>query len=236
LEKLKNSSNAAQREAFRIVEEDYPNWLELAQEQITEIENETSTSNSKSTALDLKHCYQTLGLKKGASPKEIKKAYRKSVLENSSDKLRQKLGRKPTEKEIKAADEKMKKINKAYEVLSNEKLRKKYDLGETDSIFKSTPPSYDEKYCSAQQFIDENYLPAERATIKVLEINYSENTNGKILTGSLDLKDFTSLEEIYCQDNEISQITGLSPTVQVINFDNNPLLDSNFVKQWTKIN
>jgi len=46
--------------------------------------------------------------------------------------------------ERKQAEEKMKEINKAYEILGDEELRKKYDLGETN--FTSTPEySYEEE-------------------------------------------------------------------------------------------
>lgn len=59
--------------------------------------------------------YDILGLNPDASPDEIKKAYRKLALQNHPDK-------NPLN------EEKFKEINTAYEILSNEEKRKKYDL------------------------------------------------------------------------------------------------------------
>jgi len=60
--------------------------------------------------------YEVLGLQKGASDEEIKKAYRKLALEWHPDR------NKSAE-----AEEKFKEINEAYEVLSNPQKRKTYD-------------------------------------------------------------------------------------------------------------
>jgi DnaJ-class molecular chaperone len=61
--------------------------------------------------------YSILGVSKNASGGDIKKAYRKLAVKYHPDK-------NPGNKE---AEEKFKQINEAYEVLSDEEKRKKYD-------------------------------------------------------------------------------------------------------------
>ena len=61
--------------------------------------------------------YEVLGVEKGASTDEIKKAYRKSAMKYHPD-------RNPGDKE---AEEKFKELGEAYEVLSNDDKRARYD-------------------------------------------------------------------------------------------------------------
>ncbi|MEI6285035.1 MAG: DnaJ domain-containing protein [Bacillota bacterium] len=63
--------------------------------------------------------YDTLGVKRGATEKEIKSAYRKLAKEFHPDKHQ---GDKK-----KVAEEKFKQLNEAYEVLSDKEKRQKYD-------------------------------------------------------------------------------------------------------------
>ena len=62
--------------------------------------------------------YRTLGVNKNASKDEIKKAFRKLAMKYHPDK----------NKDNKEAEEKFKKINEAYAVLSNDEKRKQYDM------------------------------------------------------------------------------------------------------------
>ena len=62
--------------------------------------------------------YEVLGIEKGASEEEIKRAFRKMALKYHPD-------RNQGDKE---AEEKFKEVNEAYSVLSDPELKKKYDM------------------------------------------------------------------------------------------------------------
>jgi len=67
--------------------------------------------------------YEILQLKKEADAKEIKKNYRKLALKCHPDKLK----KNSSEKEKNEANVLWQKISIAYDILSNEKSRAKYD-------------------------------------------------------------------------------------------------------------
>lgn len=75
---------------------------------------------------EIKDYYKIMGLKKGASTDEIKKAFRKLSLKFHPDKQ---MGK--SEEEVRVADKKFKEINEAYGVLSDPKQRAEFDAGNT---------------------------------------------------------------------------------------------------------
>src|SRR3546814_188271 len=70
-----------------------------------------------SDAMDFKDYYQTLGLTKSATAKEIKSTYRKLARKHHPD----------VHPGDKAAEARFKEINEAYEVLGDPDKRRKYD-------------------------------------------------------------------------------------------------------------
>lgn len=70
-----------------------------------------------------KDYYKTLGVSKGASDDDIKKAYRKLALKYHPDKNK-----------APGAEEKFKEVAEAYEILSNKKKREMYDAGGEEGL------------------------------------------------------------------------------------------------------
>lgn len=71
-------------------------------------------------AVKFKDYYDVLGVSREASPKEVKDAYRKLARQHHPD-------LQSVESKKKAAEEKFKEVNEAYEVLGDQEKRKKYD-------------------------------------------------------------------------------------------------------------
>lgn len=69
--------------------------------------------------------YKVLGVGKSATSRQIKKAYRKRSLETHPDKA-------PSQDEREAYEAEFQKVARAYEVLSDDDKRRRYDAGEED--------------------------------------------------------------------------------------------------------
>ena len=78
-----------------------------------------STSPSEAVAAASLNPYEALGLSKGCTQKDIKKAYRRAALKHHPDKVK--------ECDREASEQKFKDVNQAYEILSDESKKSLYD-------------------------------------------------------------------------------------------------------------
>ena len=83
--------------------------------------------------MDSRGYYAILGVSQGANFQEIKKSYRKLAKKYHPDKNKSPL-----------AEETIKKINEAFEILSDRRKRKQYDL-EVSNIYDANDSTYEEK-------------------------------------------------------------------------------------------
>jgi DnaJ-class molecular chaperone len=89
----------------------------------------------------MKDYYLSLGVTKDSSKEDIKKAYKKLARKYHPD-------LNPNNKE---SEEKFKEVSEAHEVLSDDKKRKKYDLGEQESSHQQQSGSHGPFYYESQQ-------------------------------------------------------------------------------------
>lgn len=92
--------------------------------------------------------YEILGISKAATPIEIKKAYRNLAKKYHPDKV---INAKEAEK--KEAEKKIKEINYAYEILTNEEKKKEYDLQNSNS----RKPQREKRKAPSEKEIYENF-------------------------------------------------------------------------------
>src|SRR4051812_40764402 len=79
---------------------------------------------------------------------------------------------------------------------------------------------------NAQQWLDENYPKEERKTVKVLP------AGKKDLEGILDLTDFTNLEMLFADNNNLTAIKNIiSPQLRMLDFTSNQISDLVFLSQ-----
>src|SRR3954464_13773047 len=89
-------------------------------------------------AVQFKDYYEVLGVPRGASEDDIKKAFRKLARQYHPD----------VAKDKKVAEAKFKEINEAYEVLSDPEKRKRYDALGADwkqGAVSRPPPGYERR-------------------------------------------------------------------------------------------
>lgn len=94
--------------------------------------------------------YETLGLEPGATPEEIKKSFRSLALKYHPDK----------NKNSEESRQKFMKIVEAYEVLSDEQARSKYEASPADSPGPQWTPSADFTRFYSYEEIKRQYRPA----------------------------------------------------------------------------
>ncbi len=84
--------------------------------------------------------YEVLGVKKDASQEDIKKAYRSRAKKHHPD----------LNPGVTVAEETFKRVQSAYNILSDEKKRRQYDAAEIDAEGKETPRQFYREYADAR--------------------------------------------------------------------------------------
>jgi len=111
--------------------------------------------------------YEVLGVDRNSTPEEIKKKYREKVKKYHPDRY--------TDPELrKAAEEKFKEIQEAYDVLSDSRKKSTYDVGGnvSNSRNRSDYGSYDYYLTTIQSYLQRRqYENAERVAVQTIKMN-----------------------------------------------------------------
>ncbi len=146
--------------------------------------------------------YDTLGVSKNASQKEIKNAYKKLIKKYHPDIY-------PGDKTF--AEKKTQEINEAYDILSNEETKKSYDeeINPSSDIYNYTPPKYNnpESY-SYQNYYKNNYYDSDFENYK----RYADYHRSKVPNSN-----FTDKNNMHDQFSEsiIKSITKMSSNKRI---------------------
>ena len=133
--------------------------------------------------MEKKDYYEVLGINKNASKSEIKKAFKILAIKYHPDKQNNK-----TEQEKKEAEEKFKQINEAYEVLSDDNKKQKYDtygFNEPNQGFNMNPDDFSdfirrthEDFFGGQR-VNQSDIIKNRASVKLsVPLTINEIYNG----------------------------------------------------------
>ena len=141
--------------------------------------------------------YQTLGISKDASTKEIKTAYRKLAFKYHPDKNKED-----------HSEDKFKQIVNAYSILSNDDKRKNYDMGNLDGIFSNI--NFEEIYKSFADMFADFSMSSPQPLQKGNNIEYNINVSLEDVYNKVE-KELTvtrkkNLNGIYQNDKTIINI------------------------------
>ncbi len=148
--------------------------------------------------------YQTLGISKDASTKEIKTAYRKLAFKYHPDKNKED-----------HSEDKFKQIVNAYSILSNDDKRKNYDMGNLDGIFSNI--NFEEIYKSFADMFADFSMSSPQPLQKGNNIEYNINVSLEDVYNKVE-KELTvtrkkNLNGIYQNDKTIINIPLYKQTV-----------------------
>eukprot|EP00915_Cephaloidophora_sp_WS-2016_P003780 GHVH01005065.1.p1 GENE.GHVH01005065.1~~GHVH01005065.1.p1 ORF type:complete len:518 (+),score=109.40 GHVH01005065.1:339-1892(+) len=169
-----------------------------------------------------KTLYKILGVSDGASPEEIKKAYRQLVLVAHPDKIKGHL--EMTEDEMEICRAKFHQIQEAYEVLSDVEIKRQYDSGLPFNVavpkmsavkkdfYKSLAPVFKtwSRFSGEQPVPELGDATTDIATVKAFYTFWFsfQSTRDYSQHDEYDLKDSSCRDEKIAMENENKKIRG----------------------------